>query len=142
MKKFHLALMCIVSLAILTACGGRNANSSSKNDKADGENTEKTDTKAAAKNAPESLARTRWFYNGDAEELELTLTEDIARLRQYSPDNGLKQYDGEYTYEKGKGTVKLSLDDVNYQTGTFSVSGDTMEFSFQGKTLKMKQKSI
>jgi len=140
MKKIHLALMCIVSLAVLTACGGRNANSSSKSDKTDGAKTEKTVTKAAAKNAPESLARTRWFYNGDTEELELTLTEDIAHLRQY--DDGLKQYDGEYTYEKGKGTVKLSLDDVNYQTGTFSVSGDTMEFTFQGKTLKMKQKSI
>ena len=141
MKKIYLALMCMASLTIVTACGGGNANKGGEAAESEGSAVE-----VAAEDAPESVTRTRWVYGDENLMYRLTITVEDQALLYFDLEEGGGQhgeYNGPCTYSNGEGSIPLvDSDGQSVGTATFKVNGKTMEFTFQGKTMTMKQKAI
>lgn len=144
MKRTFLALMCIASLALMTACGNNNKE----------QNTDKTSESAtesvepAKSSAPESVTRTKWFYESENSTYRLTISvEDNANLffTKYDDDGNLLDSGnlfGDVTYNNGEGSIPLGENGNVVDKATFTVGDKEMKFTFKGETVTMKQKSI
>lgn len=146
MKKIYLALMCMASLAIVTACGGGNANKGGE--AAESENNQ---TEVATGDAPESINHTKWLFDDDTAdyntdyELVFSSEGNDVRLNYYtsyedeSKDPERDTYYGEFTYDNGKGSIEFTKDEES-TTATFTVIGNKKEIVFKGKTFEMREK--
>ena len=111
--------MCIASLVIMTACGNNKEQSTDKTSESATESVE-----PAKSSAPESVSRTKWFYESDGNLL----------------DSG--NLFGDVTYNNGEGSIPLGENGNVVDKATFTVSDKEMKFTFKGETVTMKQKSI
>ena len=144
MKKITI-ILCIMAMSTMVACGNNNSKKSNNN----GETAAQA-VQQDKGSAPESIARTKWFYEDEHDH-------DIYRLT-VNTEGGVSLYfikcndDGDvldsgnlagvYTYKNGKGSIALEDNGKPVDTATFSVNGKKMEFTFKGKTVTMNQKSI
>ena len=144
MKRTFLALMCIASLVIMTACG--NNNNEQNTDKTSESATESVEQ--AKSSAPESVTRTKWFSESENSTYRLTISvEDNANLffTKYDDDGNLLDSGnlfGDVTYNNGEGSIPLGENGNVVDKATFTVSDKEMKFTFKGETVTMKQKSI
>ena len=143
MKKTFLALMCIASIALMTACGNNKEQNTDKTSESAAESVEQ-----AKGSAPESVTRTKWFSESENSTYRLTISvEDNANLffTKYDDDGNLLDSGnlfGDVTYNNGEGSIPLGENGNVVDKATFTVSDKEMKFTFKGETVTMKQKSI
>ena len=88
MKRTFLALMCIASIALMTACGNNKEQNTDKTSESAAESVEQ-----AKGSAPESVTRTKWFSESENSTYRLTISvEDNANLffTKYDDDGNLQ----------------------------------------------------
>lgn len=135
--------MCIASLALMTACGNNKEQSTDKTSESATESVE-----PAKSSAPESVSRTKWFYESENSTYRLTISvEDNANLffTKYDDDGNLLDSGnlfGDVTYSNGEGSIPLGENGNVVDNATFKVGDGEMNLTFKGETFTMKQKSI
>lgn len=142
MKKITI-ILCIMAMSTMVACGNNNSKKSNNNGEPAAQAVQQDKG-----SSPESIARTKWFYEDEHVIYRLTVnTEGGASLyfTKCNDDGDLLDSGnlfGVYTYKNGKGSIALEDNGKPVDTATFSVNGKKMEFTFKGKTVKMNQKSV
>ena len=135
--------MCIASLALMTACGNNKEQNTDKTSESATESVE-----PAKSSAPESVTRTKWFYESENGTYRLTISvEDNANLffTKYDDDGNLLDSGnlfGDVTYSNGEGSIPLGENGNVVDNATFTVGDGEMNLTFKGETVTMKQKSI
>lgn len=142
MKKITI-ILCIMAMSTMVACGNNNSKKASNN-----EDSATESVKESKGSAPETLERTKWYFEDENNTFRLTVRADGGASLYYNiTDNNGNQLDGgnifgDVTYSNGKGNIKFEDDNKNSIDAAISVKGKEMKFTFKDKTMTLKQQSI
>ena len=94
MKRTFLALMCIASIALMTACGNNKEQNTDKTSESAAESVEQ-----AKGSAPESVTRTKWFSESENSTYRLTISVEDNRQTHIASKPAF-QFSTFYCYSK------------------------------------------